>query len=395
MVQICRDKGLRADAADAVTFLRAQPDRSLGGLFAAQVVEHLEPSYLAALLDAAFDTLRPGAPIVLETINPACWFAFFESYIRDITHVRPLHPDTLEYLLLATGFQRLDIRYRVALSRTREASADPAACRARGLGRNVERERREDQQPSVHLPRLRRDRLPAVNNDFHHFSQPGPRRPTPEPIRPDSPSASRRVRSRRTVASGFSRKRNDLRPACRRRGAGPRDRGRRGRARDRRPGVAQRDCPVRHDDVEAGGGTDGGGCPGPGRRAVRALPVAYGRALCVGRSLRLAAARVAAARARGMAARRRGSGPVVRRVRRDVVAGAHHRQRRRRPDHVAAVAAAERRPARTTWSSRCPRPRRGPSSSWWPGLACSSLLRPACARSAMLHRGSRGRSSRR
>jgi 2-polyprenyl-3-methyl-5-hydroxy-6-metoxy-1,4-benzoquinol methylase len=113
MVQVCRDKGLRADAADAVSFLRAQPGQSLGGLFAAQVVEHLEPSYLAALLDAAFAALRPGAPIVLETINPACWFAFFESYIRDITHVRPLHPDTLKYLLVATGFQRIEIRYRV------------------------------------------------------------------------------------------------------------------------------------------------------------------------------------------------------------------------------------------------------------------------------------------
>ena len=113
MVQVCRDKGLKADVADAASFLRAQPAQSLGGLFAAQVVEHLEPSYLAALLDAAFAALGPGAPIVLETINPACWFAFFESYIRDITHERPLHPDTLKYLLVATGFQRVEIRYRV------------------------------------------------------------------------------------------------------------------------------------------------------------------------------------------------------------------------------------------------------------------------------------------
>jgi 2-polyprenyl-3-methyl-5-hydroxy-6-metoxy-1,4-benzoquinol methylase len=112
MVHRCRDKGLQADAVDALAFLREQPARSLGGLFAAQVVEHLQPSYLAALLDAAFHALRPGAPIVLETINPACWFAFFESYVRDITHVQPLHPDTLRYLLTATGFERLDIRYR-------------------------------------------------------------------------------------------------------------------------------------------------------------------------------------------------------------------------------------------------------------------------------------------
>ena len=112
MVEVCRGKGLDAEDADALTYLRGLPDGSLGGLFAAQVIEHLEPRYLAQLLDAAFDKLRPGAPIVLETINPACWFAFFESYVRDLTHVRPVHPDTLKYLLVASGFQRVEIQYR-------------------------------------------------------------------------------------------------------------------------------------------------------------------------------------------------------------------------------------------------------------------------------------------
>jgi 2-polyprenyl-3-methyl-5-hydroxy-6-metoxy-1,4-benzoquinol methylase/prefoldin subunit 5 len=112
MVDVCREQGLDAEEADALAYLRSQADGSLGGLFAAQVIEHLEPRYLTALLDAAFQKLRPGAPIVLETINPACWFAFFESYIRDITHVRAIHPDTLKYLLVAGGFQHVDIRYR-------------------------------------------------------------------------------------------------------------------------------------------------------------------------------------------------------------------------------------------------------------------------------------------
>jgi SAM-dependent methyltransferase len=112
MVEVCRGKGLDAEAGDALTYLRGLPDASLGGLFAAQVVEHLEPRYLARLLDAAFEKLRPGAPIVLETINPACWFAFFESYIRDQTHVRPVHPDTLHSLLSATGVQHVEVRYR-------------------------------------------------------------------------------------------------------------------------------------------------------------------------------------------------------------------------------------------------------------------------------------------
>ena len=55
--------------------------------------------------------LRPGSKIVLETINPACWYAFFSSYIRDITHKQPLHPDTLQYLLSASGFQNVNVRY--------------------------------------------------------------------------------------------------------------------------------------------------------------------------------------------------------------------------------------------------------------------------------------------
>jgi len=112
MVDVCLQKGLDASKADALGFLRAQPAGSLGGLLAAQVVEHLDPAYLTNLLDAAYAALRPGAPIVLETINPACWFAFFESYVRDITHVRPLHPDTLKFLLQASGFGGVEIRYQ-------------------------------------------------------------------------------------------------------------------------------------------------------------------------------------------------------------------------------------------------------------------------------------------
>lgn len=112
MVQTCRERGLDAAEGDALGYLSSVPDQSLGGIFAAQVVEHLQPGYLLRFIAAAFDRLRPGAPIVLETINPACWFAFFSSYIRDITHAQPLHPDTLKYLLVASGFQRVEVVYR-------------------------------------------------------------------------------------------------------------------------------------------------------------------------------------------------------------------------------------------------------------------------------------------
>lgn len=112
MVAACRERGLDAHTADAVTYLDRMPDGSLGGLIALQVVEHLEPPLLVRFLETAFLKLRPGAPIVLETINAACWMAFFETYIRDLTHARPLHPDTLKFLVTASGFSHADIRFR-------------------------------------------------------------------------------------------------------------------------------------------------------------------------------------------------------------------------------------------------------------------------------------------
>lgn len=112
MAEVCRARGLDVTEADAVGYLAGLPDASLGGIFAAQVVEHLQPGYLLQFLELAFHKLRPGGRLVLETLNPACWVAFFDSYIRDITHVWPLHPETLKYLVLASGFTRADLEYR-------------------------------------------------------------------------------------------------------------------------------------------------------------------------------------------------------------------------------------------------------------------------------------------
>jgi hypothetical protein len=76
------------------------------------VVEHLEPAYLLSFLELAFHKLRPGGRLVLETLNPSCWVAFFESYIRDVTHRWPLHPETLQFLVVASGFTSADLEYR-------------------------------------------------------------------------------------------------------------------------------------------------------------------------------------------------------------------------------------------------------------------------------------------
>ena len=146
MVRQCRAHGLAVHEGDLLRHLAGQPDQSLGGLFAAQVVEHLEPAYLLELLDTAFDKLRPGAKIVLETINVASWSAFFHSYVRDITHIRPLHPDTLSCLVTVSGFQKVEVVYRSPCAEQNKLeevpsadTADPVASLTPALNRNVEK----------------------------------------------------------------------------------------------------------------------------------------------------------------------------------------------------------------------------------------------------------------
>ena len=111
-VERCREQGFDATRADALEYLREMADESLGGLFSAQVVEHLEADYLTGLLAEAHRVLRPGSRVVLETLNPACWTAFFSAFVRDITHRHPLHPDTLSYFLRASGFVEVEVVYR-------------------------------------------------------------------------------------------------------------------------------------------------------------------------------------------------------------------------------------------------------------------------------------------
>ena len=89
---------------------------------------------------------------MLETINPACWVAFFKSYIRDLTHVRSIHPETLQYMLHASGFSAVDLVYRSPIAEEArlqrvtprpehfgDASADPVTELVSAFNRNMDR----------------------------------------------------------------------------------------------------------------------------------------------------------------------------------------------------------------------------------------------------------------
>jgi SAM-dependent methyltransferase len=110
MVAFARGEGLEVTEGDAVAELDRLEDGSLGGIFAAQLVEHLPPATLLRFLQLAAAKLRPGGLLVAETINPLSLVAL-GHYFADPTHVQPLVPKTLELLARQAGFERTELRF--------------------------------------------------------------------------------------------------------------------------------------------------------------------------------------------------------------------------------------------------------------------------------------------
>ena len=110
MVDICRSEGLAVERDDALAYLERLRDGSLGGVFAAQVVEHLPPAPLVRLLELVSAKLRPGGVFVAETMNPLSLVAL-KNYFADLTHAQPLVPETLVMLARQAGFRSTELRF--------------------------------------------------------------------------------------------------------------------------------------------------------------------------------------------------------------------------------------------------------------------------------------------
>jgi 2-polyprenyl-3-methyl-5-hydroxy-6-metoxy-1,4-benzoquinol methylase len=108
MVNFCKSKGLDVEKIDAVSYLQKLEDKSLDGIFIDQVVEHLEQEYLIEMLNLSFMKLIYGGTIVVETVNPLSFFSFANFYL-DMSHKRPVHPETLGFLLNVAGFREIKI----------------------------------------------------------------------------------------------------------------------------------------------------------------------------------------------------------------------------------------------------------------------------------------------
>ncbi|MCP5108277.1 MAG: methyltransferase domain-containing protein, partial [bacterium] len=139
MLRAAEEKGLKCRKDDALEYLRQKEDESLGGIFSAQVIEHLEPDYLRDVVLECFRVLKKGSPVVLETVNPLSLFALSNIYFLDVTHRKPLHPEYMRYLLESSGFDNVTVSYQGELQEERLMEVSPETPAAKEFNTNVDK----------------------------------------------------------------------------------------------------------------------------------------------------------------------------------------------------------------------------------------------------------------
>ncbi len=108
-VTLCRQKGLAAERADLFSYLSRTEDRSLGGIYCSQVVEHLPPERLPGLVRLMAAKLRQGGLLAIETPNPECLAIFATYFYIDPTHTRPVPSILLRFYLEEVGMGRIEV----------------------------------------------------------------------------------------------------------------------------------------------------------------------------------------------------------------------------------------------------------------------------------------------
>lgn len=109
MVARCREKGHEnVEQGDLLEALERVPEGSLGAIFTAQVIEHLELAQLRRFLELGRSRLRPGGLLIAETVNPHS-AAALKAFWVDPTHQHPLFPETMLSLCALAGYAEGDV----------------------------------------------------------------------------------------------------------------------------------------------------------------------------------------------------------------------------------------------------------------------------------------------
>ena len=109
MIQKCLEMGLKVIESQAITYLRELPNNSLGAVTGLHIIEHIPFKALIVLFDEVLRVLKPGGVVIFETPNPENLIVGSCSFYVDPTHIKPLPPELMKFLMESRGFSKVEV----------------------------------------------------------------------------------------------------------------------------------------------------------------------------------------------------------------------------------------------------------------------------------------------
>lgn len=109
MVSQCQELGLEVTEAEAIAYLRKLKTNSLGAVTGMHIIEHIPFKRLIALFDEVLRVLKPGGVAIFETPNPENLIVGACNFYYDPTHLNPLPPESMKFVMEARGFGRIEV----------------------------------------------------------------------------------------------------------------------------------------------------------------------------------------------------------------------------------------------------------------------------------------------
>jgi SAM-dependent methyltransferase len=109
MIEECRSRGLKAESADAIAYLRNLAAGSLPLVTGFHIVEHLSFSQMIDLFRETFRVLCPRGTAIFETPNPENSHVSGYSFYLDPTHHHPIPQELLCFAARQAGFEATQV----------------------------------------------------------------------------------------------------------------------------------------------------------------------------------------------------------------------------------------------------------------------------------------------
>ena len=91
--------------SDVFKFLKKIDTNSISLISALHIIEHFDFEVFKKLIKEIHRVLKPGGCLILETPNARNIYVTAGDFYRDPTHIRPIFPDTLDFILRYYSFE--------------------------------------------------------------------------------------------------------------------------------------------------------------------------------------------------------------------------------------------------------------------------------------------------